>query len=58
MKKTFRERVLKEGMVDTKKYRYIAKEQRNYEKQWVEIWRIPLASLGTTETCANWQVMP
>lgn len=53
MRKDFRERVLTERIVDTKKYRYAVigdfAEQR--------IIRIPIAYIGTTKAIDGWEVV-
>lgn len=48
MTKEFVSRVLREMIVDTKKYRYIRKDCTGADEQWFEICRIPLAELDTT----------
>lgn len=51
MKKEFRSRIENEGIIDTRKYRYIAKTT------WIglEIWRIRLDLLDTTAAIDNWE---
>lgn len=57
MKKEFIERVIREGIVDTRKYRYVIK-WRGYGTCG-EIRRIPLKYLDTTKALDkdNWKLM-
>lgn len=47
MKKTFIERVIRESIVDTRKYRYIVKDGK--------IMRLPIKDLGTTVAINGWE---
>lgn len=49
MTKTFETRVKREGIVDTKKYRYCARDNK--------IVRIELDKLGTTAALADWETV-
>ena len=57
MKTEFINRVISECIVDTKQYRYIAVYTNNGNEQWVEIHRIPLKSLDTTDTINGWETV-
>jgi len=57
MTREFTERVLSERVVDTKTYRYAAKECGDDEKQWLEIRRIRLEKLGTTAALDDWETV-
>lgn len=48
-------KVLHEGTVDTKNYRYTCREAHNEHGQWLEIIRLPLACLGTTSAIDGWE---
>lgn len=49
MKKEFIERVIREGIVDTRKYRYIMKAPK--------ILRLPRIYLDTTKAIDEWEVV-
>lgn len=49
MTKTFETRVKREGIVDTKKYRYCARDNK--------IVRVELDKLGTTAALADWEIV-
>lgn len=49
MKKEFIEKVIREGIVDTKDYRYICKGNT--------IKRLPIASLDTTTAIDGWETV-
>lgn len=53
MKKEFIEKVMNAGTIDTREYRYVCKE--DYNKNAYIIKRIPLSSLGTTESIDGWE---
>ena len=55
MKKSFRNRIINEGMVDTKKYRYCYCAFA----EWTCIKRIPIGMVGTTESLCdkNYQIL-
>lgn len=55
MTKSVRERVLKGEIVDTWKYRYICHDCHDSEKQWKEIFRLPLECLDTTLAIDSWE---
>lgn len=55
MTKAFRERILKELIVDTKNYRYVVKQNtRTWQN---EILRLPIDKLDTTEALKEWEVV-
>ena len=58
-KKDFIERVRRDGIVDTRKYRYIAREVNGPSEQHLEIRRIPLDCLDTTAALdrSNWETV-
>lgn len=51
MKKEFFEKVIRQGIVDTKKYRYKYSEDDGTVK------RLPLADLDTTEALRGWETV-
>ena len=53
MKKDFIEKVIRNGSVDTRNYRYIAKEFPDR----LEVQRLPLSSLDTTEAINGWETV-
>lgn len=53
MKSEFIERVIREGIVDTKTYRYVYKCFADH----AEIQRISISSLGTTDAINGWEVV-
>lgn len=55
--KEFIERVRTERIVDTRVYRYVAKECYNADEQWLEIRRLPLSALDTTEAIDGWETV-
>lgn len=57
MTKEFVERVMKERIVDTEKYRYMVTECHNSERQWAEIRRLPLDELDTTAAVDGWETV-
>lgn len=57
MNQAFRERIMREGIVDTKKYRYATKERRNDRIQFIEIRRIPIEYLDTTASLSEWELV-
>lgn len=57
MKKDFIDRVIREGIVDTKAYRYIRKDVNNATEQWMEIRRLPLSALDTTAAIDGWETV-
>lgn len=54
MTKDFISRLLTERCIDTKQYRYIATEEHDSEKQWLEIKRLPIDQLNTTASIDSW----
>lgn len=57
MNSNFYDRVIREQIVDTKKYRYIAKECHGVDEQWIEIQRLPIESLDTTAAIDGWETV-
>ncbi len=57
LSRAFIDRVRAELIVDTRTYRYVAKECNNAEEQWLEIRRLPLDSLDTTEAIDGWETV-
>lgn len=53
MKKEFLNRILYEGVVDTRKYRYIA----NNPGDSIVIRRLPIKDLDTTATIDGWETV-
>ena len=57
MTKNFIAKVLREGMVDTRNYRYLAEAESSATEQWHVIKRVPMADLGTTAAIDGWEVI-
>ncbi len=57
MKKELRTRIINEGTVDTKNYRYRIVECSDLESQWHEIVRIKLEYLDTTAAVDAWETV-
>lgn len=57
MKKEFIERVIRERIVDTDKYRYIIKDCHDAYQQYQEIRRLPLSDLDTTNAIDGWETV-
>ena len=55
MKKEFWERVKRERIVDTRKYRYIIDEDIRLERPWIT--RLPIEDLDTTAAIDGWEVV-
>lgn len=55
MKKSFIEKVIREGIVDTKKYRYVFRIEYGTEEQKAVIERIPINYLDTTAVFEPWE---
>lgn len=53
MKKNFIEKVIRNGSVDTRNYRYIVKEFSDR----LEVQRLPLSSLDTTDAINGWETV-
>ena len=53
MTKAFEERVKREGIVDTTKYRYVYKVLAN--RAYIE--RVEIEKLGTTEAINGWEIV-
>lgn len=53
MIKNFENRVVREGIVDTKKYRYCCKDYAGKR----EIQRLPLTALDTTAAIDGWEIV-
>ena len=51
MKKEFIEKVIRRGVVDTDKYRYVAREYPDR----LEVQRLPLSALDTTAALDGWE---
>lgn len=52
LKKEFIKQVIRFGTVDTRNYRYVAKERGDH----YEIHRLPIKCLGTTAALDSWEV--
>lgn len=57
MENTFFEKVMREQVVDTKQYRYIAKVCYDANNTWAEIRRLPIKSLDTTDAINGWETV-
>lgn len=57
MTKTFIARVMLERIVDTRNYRYVAKECYNSESNWLEIRRLNISDLDTTAAIDGWETV-
>lgn len=57
MKRDFIERVIRERVVDTRKYRYTIKERQTVTEQYAEIRRLPLSDLDTTAAIDGWETV-
>ena len=57
MMKDFIERVKREELVETKKYRYIRKEFHDVDSFGIRIERLPLTALGTTDAINGWETV-
>lgn len=57
MTKEFEQRVLNERMVDTDKYRYVAKTVNGVDRQYTEIRRIEIDALDTTASLGEWELV-
>ncbi len=57
MTKDFINRVIREGIVDTKNFRYIRMDMNNATEQWMEIRRLPLSALDTTAAIDGWETV-
>lgn len=55
--RAFIARVRAERIVDTRAYRYVAKECYNADKQWLEIRRLPIDDLDTTKSIDGWETV-
>ena len=55
MKKEFWERVKRERIVDTRKYRYIIDEDIRLERPLIK--RLPIEDLDTTSAIDGWEVV-
>ena len=56
MTQEFINKVIRESMVDTKQYRYVAFEQNDLDHQYQVIMRMPITSLETTDAIDGWEV--
>lgn len=57
MKNSFFEKVIKEGMVDTRNYRYITTTKSDFDHQWLAIERLPIDKLDTTAALHDWETV-
>lgn len=57
MKKEFIDRVIREGTVDTAKYRYTSKLISGADGEYTEIRRLPLEELDTTAALDPWEIV-
>ena len=57
MTQAFIDRLMKERIVDTAKYRYIVTEEHDATAQWAEIRRLPLDKLDTTAANTDWETV-
>ena len=57
MTKDFINRVIREGIVDTKNFRYIRKDVTSATEQWMEIRRLPISALDTTAAIDGWETV-
>ena len=57
MTKAFINRVMHDGTVDTRNYRYIVTEEHDSDKQWAEIKRLPIDKLETTAVLTDWETV-
>lgn len=57
MKKEFAERVMREGCVDTRTYRYKLVLINGATEQYAEIQRLPLSKLDTTAALTDWETV-
>lgn len=53
MTKAFENRIIREGIVDTRKYRYVT---RDYQDT-IAIYRLPLELLDTTAAIDGWELV-
>lgn len=57
MTEKFFRRIIREAIVDTKKYRYTIREKVVDGKQILQVIRIPLEKLDTTAAFDEWEVV-
>ena len=57
MKQSLINRTIRERIVDTTKYRYVAKDMCDDKEAWLEIWRLPLDLLDTTGAIDGWETV-
>ncbi len=50
-------KIIRYGVVDTRKYRYVLVTGADAQRQWAEIRRLPLAALGTTSAINGWALV-
>lgn len=61
MTKQFQQRILTDGIVDTRKYRYIVRDRHELNqsceivKTWLTIYRLPIIDLDTTAAIDGWE---
>lgn len=57
MTKNFEQKVIREGCVDTAKYRYIARERFGVECIELRIYRLPIDLLDSTASIDGWELV-
>ena len=57
MTQQFFERLVRERIIDTKRYRYIITEEHDSDDQWMEIKRLPITDLDTTRAIDGWETI-
>lgn len=57
MTEKFFKRIIREDIVDTKKYRYTNREKVVDGRQILQVIRIPLEKLNTTSAFDDWEVV-
>lgn len=57
MTKAFENKVIRYGVIDTAKYRYIIRERYGLENVTRGIYRLPIASLDTTDAVDGWELV-
>lgn len=53
----FIRRVIVERIVDTRKYRYTTREKYTGTHHYIQIIRLPIKALGTTDAIDGWKVV-
>ena len=57
MTKAIMLRILREGIVDTAKYRYTVRTAHDNRGEWCEFIRLPLSALDTTAALDGWEIV-